>query len=1003
MRVIDIKWLIWLFLLLVGSCTQAEVENGDIPPYALKEVTVGFNLNVLASQRSVTRSVEFPLEDIVDTNLLIIDEKERIHTRAAQSLDEDQESKIAGIWVGQYDLLTGVLLFNKYFSSLTGSTVNIKLKQSQENAKSHVWFIANVGDVGDIGTETELKKHVLSYASTKSGLPESNLCGMTGMWEGIVQEGGMKNVTVGLTRLLAKISFSYSMIKDSLTFTPVSVTLKSVPQKSQVDAPESQLVDMTYTNYSGTADENGATMYWYLPENMAGTVKTGDTVDSEKKKTGKGVINATFIELTGTAVQGGVTYDDVTFRFYPGSGVNNYDIVRNSHYTMNVTLVGIDISDDRITVGRIPPIAMTEGNMPAEKDGTKDVQITARPGQAWSFDLEEWLLAEIEGKEAGTGVTVSYQGPAKVTFKAVSANPKAEERSVSFSVNVNGQDQDITITQDGSVLTKGNDISLDAASDSESSSTCKVTKGLQWQAAVSGEDWWSWADSNSTNSGDESDGNDLPLNIKSLSSNPFAQERTGKITVTAGASVGDQTYTGLKGEITVKQAGSTVKGSTVELEPVAATNQSSSFTATSGLAWIADVTKGDWLTLTGSTSGKPATGSTQEVSFNVTVNPTASQRNGTITVRAGDKAGGPTGVITVNQKASSLTASGDKTILAAIADDSGALTFKATSGLSYSVVKPDWLTLTGLISGITDGNNQTFGYKTSSVNLSSTDKSGNISMTVGEMKQNVVVKQCGSTFIVEPAILNLESKATSGMVTVTGTKGLTWMVNPTVTTNGITPAITSATADGSGQTLSFNATVNDGDTRTTTFRVFVANSDHLETIKVCQHRKNILVIDQSMADNYRKAQPDLSSYPPFSYDYGNVTGSGSDYKGISSNCTIAESYAIEVENTQSSSVYIYNDGSAKKYCTDKGSGWRLPTIIELYTMWYKCKGKNDDATDNEAESTTLGKKFVKDWYWSSSIFVNSDDRRCLLYFFNGNFNTASYTTYSRYIRCVRDI
>lgn len=468
------------------------------------------------------------------------------------------------------------------------------------------------------------------------------------------------------------------------------------------------------------------------------------------------------------------------------------------------------------------------------------MQITARPGQAWSFDLEEWLSAVIEGKEAGTGVTVSHQGPAKVSFQAVAANPKAEERSVSFSVNVNGKDQGITITQDGSTLTKGKDISLGAASGSEGSSTCRVTKGLQWQAAVSGEDWWNWADSNPVISGDESDGSDLPLSIKSVYPNPLAQERTGKITVTAGASMGNPGYSGLKGEITVKQAGSTVKGSTVELEPVAADNQSSSFTATPGLGWVANVTKGDWIDLIGSTSGSETTGSAQDITFDVTVNPTASPRSGAITVRAGAESGGPTGVITVNQKASSLTASGDKTTLAATADDSGTLIFKGTSGLPYSIIKPDWLALEGSISGTTDGLNQTFGYKTSSINLSSMEKSGNISVTVGEMKQNVVVKQSGSTLIVEPAILNLESGVTSGMLTVTGTKGLLWTVNPAVTTNGITPAITSATADGLGQTLSFNATANDGDTRSVTFCISVANSDHLETIKVYQHKKIFL-------------------------------------------------------------------------------------------------------------------------------------------------------------------
>ena len=201
---------------------------------------------------------------------------------------------------------------------------------------------------------------------------------------------------------------------------------------------------------------------------MAGIVSDGNAIDSEKKKIGMGVTNATYIELTGTAVQGGVTYNNVVFRFYPGDGMNNYNIERNYHYVMKVTLVGIDISDERITVNEIPPIEVDPGKMPAEKGGIKEVQITARPGQAWSFDLEEWLLAMIGGVAAGTGVTVSHQGPAMVTFQSVSANPKAEDRSVTFSVNVNGENQEITITQEGSALSKGSDvISLGAAEGSE--------------------------------------------------------------------------------------------------------------------------------------------------------------------------------------------------------------------------------------------------------------------------------------------------------------------------------------------------------------------------------------------------------------------------------------------------------------------------------------------------------------------------------------------------------
>ena len=305
------RWLglfVWLLLLLSGSCIRTEVEEGDIPLHALKEVDAGFHLNVVANRTPLTRSITFTADGSVESDTLTADGKGLPDTRAANPLNNEQESLVAGIWVGQYAVSDGTLLYNKYISSLTDNTVNIKLKRNRNEEKCRVWFVANVGDLGKIATETEVKEHLLSYASTETGLPVNNLCGMTGQWEGVVQEGGIRDIEVKLTRLVAKISFTYSMVGEEFTFTPTTVTLCSVPQKMQIDVPKSQQAGMTYTNYTGIAKKTGATMYWYLPENMAGTVNGSDAVDSEKKKTGKGVSNATYIELTGTAEQGGVTY-----------------------------------------------------------------------------------------------------------------------------------------------------------------------------------------------------------------------------------------------------------------------------------------------------------------------------------------------------------------------------------------------------------------------------------------------------------------------------------------------------------------------------------------------------------------------------------------------------------------------------------------------------------------------------------------------------------------------
>ena len=73
-------------------------------------------------------------------------------------------------------------------------------------------------------------------------------------------------------------------------------------------------------------------------------------------------------------------------------------------------------------------------------------------------------------------------------------------------------------------------------------------------------------DDNPAFSGDEATGTEQALKIKATASNPLASERSGKITVSAGTSIAEIGYTGLKEEIVVKQAGSRVEGSSMEVK-----------------------------------------------------------------------------------------------------------------------------------------------------------------------------------------------------------------------------------------------------------------------------------------------------------------------------------------------------------------------------------------------------------------------------------------------------
>lgn len=1005
-RVSKIRLFVLLFLLVAGGCTRTEVEEGGITPHTLAEVDASFNLNVLATRTPVTRSITFTSDGTIDSDTRAVGARDSVQTKAVAPLAEVLENQIASLWIGQYDAVTGKRLLNEFFPSVDStSSVSVKLKQSQDGSKSRVYFVSNAGNLGAIADETTLKKHTLAYASTAEGLPDNNLCKMMGKWEGVVQAEGIKDITVELTRLIAKITFTYSVGSD-FTFKPTSVVLKNAPTLSQIEAPETQLTTdgIGYTTYTGTASGSGATVYWYLPENMAGTVSGADAVDAEKKKIGTGVTNATCIELTGEAVQGGVSYKDVTFRFYPGSDKNNYDIVRNSHYTMNVTLIGIDVSDERITVGEIPPIEVDPTRMPAKKGGEKEIQITARPGQQWVFDMPPWLSALLDGSEIKPGATITHQGPANVVFKAVEANPKAEERSVSFNIDVNGEDQEITIIQSGSTLIKGKDISLAAVTDSEGESTFTATEGLQWLAALNGDGWLDWAVSNSATSGSEAPDGEQTLKVKATAVNPSSQVRNGKIIVKAGASVGDPAYTNLKQEITVEQSGATVTGST--LSDIAAKGGSgeSSFTATAGLDWAASVTTDDWISLTGGTSGTPTTGTAQKITFDAAVNPNASTREGAITVKVGNAVSGTdaglTKEIKVTQKASELTASGDPITLAATADASGTLTLKGTPGLLYSATSPDWLVLTGTTSGTTDGNEQAFGYKTSELNLNSTENTGNISVKAGNITKDVTIKQSGSTFIVSKDVIDLPSTESSDFITVNGTEGLPWTV---VREDGSSAAISSdienSIATGNDQTLTFNAEANIEEARSATFIIAVTGGNHSKTVTVKQKKaiKNAVTITQDLVDAFVAARPIKDDKPDvnyylFAHDQGNMSSAEYvDYKGNSQNYTLEETYTIEVNKDYINGAY---NGDARKHCLDKEGGWRLPTLIELYAISTKYR-ENPAAFDFEIASRE---------YWSCSVYGDVYYARSVINIPSGALDYGNVgKTDGRSTRCVREV
>lgn len=645
-----------ILLYLIAGCTEAEVINGGSQGQDTREVEAAFNLQVMPGEAPLTRSLTLTASGTTITDTLSVATPDTLQTRAGTDPGSVAEQKISDVWVGQYDT-AGNLIHNEYVAEVTENKVIVKLKPTSP-ATCHIWFVTNAGNLATtaaataIPTEDGLKKYQLSCTTADGGLPEG-LCAMTGMWEGAVPKTGIaidQANAIPLTRLMAKITFAYEIDKtSSFSFTPTSVSLKQLSDKTQIGAPASSPHRPDGITYDGSysLDLSGTdlqkTIDWYLGENIAGD---GKSVTSLKDRIGEGVTNATCIELAGDAVQDGVNYNNVLVRFYPGdpAELSNYDIRRNGHYSMNITLRGLDMTDKRITIGDIPPIT-SPASLPAAKGGTADVQLTTRPGQAWILDLPLWLSATIEGKTpASAGSRLEGKGPCKLTFEAVESNPRAEVRDMQFPIAIEEgkPDQTLTLTQEASVLdvpggNRPTPVLVEAAAGSTGTFSFTATAGLQWDAMFSN-DSLNWSGSPVLDN--ETTGEQETYTIAAIYLNPSKKPRTlGTITVRAGASVGNPTYAGLIKKIPVTQKESTLTVSRKDLEfkhngeinSVTGTN-TITVGGTSGLAWTvtpavetngiqANPTDGilDGENQTISFTASENTGSVRTQTFNITV------------------------------------------------------------------------------------------------------------------------------------------------------------------------------------------------------------------------------------------------------------------------------------------------------------------------------------------------------------------------------------------------
>ena len=309
---------------------------------------------------------------------------EVVDTKVSADLPKAQDSKITDIWAIQYDA-NGQLLGTPYYTEVTeagtqgsGDTdwsYDLSVNLTTAPAGGKVFFVANThspstfttanaATVADLLKQT---KHV-GGASSEWQFNANSTIPMIGVYNGPVN-GTTKITGVKLTRLFAKIILKYKVTGANIEIN--NVALKNVPTTYTYDtlAPRpAATVFPTKVTTSGseshkdypavgktaldalTADGDGfKTLVWYMPENYRGQ-NTGVTTDADRILTATDGMG-TYVNLSGYLKSPAecALLNYTVMLGNPAANRGNFNVERNSVYTVKVTIVGHNTADHRIT------------------------------------------------------------------------------------------------------------------------------------------------------------------------------------------------------------------------------------------------------------------------------------------------------------------------------------------------------------------------------------------------------------------------------------------------------------------------------------------------------------------------------------------------------------------------------------------------------------------------------------------------------------------------------
>ena len=382
-----------LSVLCVLSCTDGEQGTGGIiPDVATKPVKLSLGTTPMQEVGSVTR-----VRGDNSLDLVLGEETGKEACNAGTrtgTLTDTQEDAVNDICVFQFGNTDGKLKYSEYTSLMDGElTADISLASGVGSCT--VYVLANVGNIirkvaygSAVADFKKLAAEVSSGKGTGQNLP---MCGYKADFN---SEADNASLTVSLTRAVAKVSLNLTTPNAGDAFTVTSVRLMNVAKKLYY--VESATTAPTVAELTTYTSDNTKSIVWYVPENKAGSNSLTDWKDRYEDNV---PATATYILIEGSYTPKGGIARDVAYTIYLGAGdkAGDFNVVRNTKYTINAAIKGTNMNDGRVLVGKDLSAAGTQ---------------TANCYVVNTTDANKWyrFKATIRGNGAATSAQISYTG-----------------------------------------------------------------------------------------------------------------------------------------------------------------------------------------------------------------------------------------------------------------------------------------------------------------------------------------------------------------------------------------------------------------------------------------------------------------------------------------------------------------------------------------------------------------------------------------------------------------